>query len=189
MDLMTSIAQLQGGSPQFRIKEVQSADAPTYFLYGQAELEADIAGIATSPEGKRLVRTNDDVLTLRTGDLVFSLISGQAAIVGSLHNGYLFTQNCVRIKPLSSIDARYLAFLLNEDDSIRHQLFIGQQGSVTLKFTIKQLSELHFSNLPPLEKQELIGELYFNQLRLDALNRRKSTLETALVMGKIKEAH
>ena len=45
-----------------------------------------------------------------------------------------------------------------------------------------------FPDLPSREKQGAIGELYLNQLRLDALRKRASELETTLVMEKIRKA-
>lgn len=100
-----------------------------------------------------------------------------------------FTQNFVKITPSSSVDVRYFVYLLNENDDIRRQLLKGQQGSKVLKYTIKQLSDLFIPDLPPLEMQQIIGELYFNQLKLSALKRHQSVLETKLVMGKIRRAH
>lgn len=57
-----------------------------------------------------------------------------------------------------------------------------------MKYTLKQLRELRFPVLPSLERQQLIGETYLNQLKLDTLRKRAAELETALVLGKIKEA-
>jgi hypothetical protein len=42
---------------------------------------------------------------------------------------------------------------------------------------------------PPLEKQRVIGELYFNQLKLAALKKRIAELETKLIIEKLKEAN
>jgi hypothetical protein len=186
---MTEIAELNSGTPQFRIKETLNAEAPTYFFFGQPEMEYDLAGIETRGGGGKQVRTSDNVDTLKSGDLVFSLISGKTTIVRSSHSGYLFTQNYVRLDPAPSVDAGYLAYMLNEDIDIRRQLHCGQQGSVTMKFTIRQLSELTFPTLPPLKKQIVIGELYFNQLRLAALKKQVAELETTLAIEKLKEAN
>ena len=65
---------------------------------------------------------------------------------------------------------------------------MGCQGSITFKFTLKQLRGLNLPQLPPCEKQGLIGELYLNQLRLDACRKRAADLETALVLGMVREA-
>lgn len=189
---LTEIASLRSGSPQFRIKESSNDSAPTYFYYGQQEMDDDLIGLAqeeASSKNKKAIRTNDKVGTLKTGDLIFSLITGKASVVRSSHDGYLFTQNFVKITLSSSVDVRYFVYLLNENDDIRRQLLKGQQGSKVLKYTIKQLSDLFIPDLPPLEMQQIIGELYFNQLKLSALKRHQSVLESKLVMGKIRRAH
>jgi hypothetical protein len=95
----------------------------------------------------------------------------------------------VKLLPIPVIDAGYLTYMLNEDANIKRQLQSSQQGSVTLKFTIRQLSDLVFPVLPSVEKQRVIGKLYFNQLRLAALKKKVATAETTLVIEKLKEAN
>jgi len=189
---MTEIARLNSGTPQFRIKEPLGVDAPVYFFYGQSEMEDDLNGVEASnsigTSGRKQIRTFDTVDTLKCGDLVFSLISGKATIVRDSHNGYLFTQNYVKVAPTPTIDTRYLVYMLNENTDIKRQLQTGQQGSVTLKFTIRQLSDLIFPIPPPIEKQRVIGELYFNQIKLAALKNRVAASETKLIIEKLKEA-
>jgi hypothetical protein len=50
------------------------------------------------------------------------------------------------------------------------------------------LRELELPKLPSIEKQKIIGEVYFNQLRLQALRNRAASTETNIVLEKIKEA-
>jgi hypothetical protein len=185
---MIEIVELKSGTPQFRIRESLRADAPTHFFFGQSEMEDDLAGVETHDGSRKQIRTFDKVGALKSGDLLFSLISGKATIVRSSHSGYLFTQNYVRLAPVPSLDAGYLVYMLNENADIRRQLQSGQQGSVTMKFTIRQLSDLLFPIPPPIEKQKVTGELYFNQLRLAALKKRVAELETTLMMEKLREA-
>jgi len=184
---MTKIAELNSGTPQFRIVESLDVDAPVYFFYGQFELEDDLTGLEIQCCSRKQIRTSDNVSTLESGDLVFSLISGKATIVASSHHGYLYTQNYVKLIPTPAIDAGYLVYMLNENADIKHQLQSGQQGSATLKFTIRQLSDLVFPIPHPIEKQRLIGEVYFNQLRLAALKKRVAATETTLILEKLKE--
>lgn len=189
MNAISEIVTLISGTPQFRIKEDFSDAAPTYFFYGQSEIEEDLIGVNAQTRLQKQVRTFDTVCTVAAGDVIFSLISGKAAIVQAGHSGYLLTQNYCKLVPSSAVDAKYLVYMLNENWEVRHQLQSGQQGSVTLKYTIKQLSTLMFPSLSPIEKQRIIGELYFSQLRIEALKKRVSTLETVLVLENIKEAN
>jgi hypothetical protein len=185
---LVEIVELNSGTPQFRIKESPNAEAPAYFFFGQSDIEDSLTGIATHGGSGKQIRTFDNVSTLESGDVIFSLISGKAAIVRSTHSGYLFTQNYVKLVPVPSVDPGYLVFMLNENADIKRQLHSGQQGSATLKFTIRQLSDLIFPVLPPIEKQRVIRELYFYQLRMAALKNRVAELETKLVVARLKEA-
>lgn len=176
------------GTPQFRIVEDMSASAPLYYFYGQADLEDDLNGLMSSDIPRKQIRTFDSVVSVSEGDVVFSLLSGTASVVQASHSGFLLTQNYVILVPSHRIDARYLVYLMNENRFIKSQLRKGQQGSVTQKYTLKQIKSLELPPLPSRERQGLIGEVYLSQLKLNALRKRASDLETALVLETIREA-
>ena len=182
------IVEFVSGSPQFRITEVSDDKAPLYTYYRQSEIENDLVAMDSNPRERKQVRTFDQVNTLCQGDLIFSLISGKSSIVSASHQGYLYTQNYVKLVAEEKVDSKYLVYLLNEDKFIKKQLHLGLQGSQVLKYTLKQLKDLELLNLPKIEVQKIIGELYFNQLRSEALRNRISKLETILVLGKLEEA-
>ncbi|WP_244444768.1 restriction endonuclease subunit M [Paenibacillus camerounensis] len=176
------------GSPQFRIKESSEDTAPLYTYYGQLNLEEDLNGIGSNGNDGKQVRTFDKVNTLCQGDIVFSLISGKSTIVGVKHQGYLYTQNYIKLVTGKQFDSKYLVFMLNEDQSIKRQFHMGLQGSQVLKYTLKQVKELVLPVLPMINKQRLIGELYFNHLRLEALRNRVTHLETTIALEKLRGA-
>lgn len=186
MRRLEDMVELVSGSPQFRIKETADDTAPLYTYYGQPDLEADLVGIDSNGIDGKQVRTFDKVNTLCQGDVVFSLISGKSTIVGMKHQGYLYTQNYVKLVAGSKVDSKYLVFLLNEDQSIKRQFQMGLQGSQVLKYTLKQVKELELPDLATLDRQRMIGELYFNQLRLEALRKRAANSETTIVVEKLR---
>ena len=189
MERLEDVVEFVSGSPQFRIGKALDDKAPLYTYYGQADIEDDLLGIDSNSSESKQVRTFDQVNTLCQGDLVFSLISGKSTIVGANHQGYLYTQNYVKLVVSDEkIDSGYLVFLLNEDKSIRKQLQMGLQGSQVLKYTLKQVKEIELPDLPAIEKQRLIGELYFKQLRLEALRNRAANSETTIMLEKLREA-
>lgn len=185
---ISSVVEFVSGTPQFRIVEALSDDAPVYNFYAQAEIEEDLVGLRAKGANGKQIRTFDAIRTVSTCDVIFSLISGTAAMVQAAHSGYLFTQNYVVLVPSSEIDARYLIYLLNESRDVKRQLQSGKQGSATLKYAIRQLGGLVLPCLPSKEKQGFIGELYFSQIRLGALRKQVSELETTLVLEKIRKA-
>ena len=95
---VTEFITFESGSPQFRIKETVDKAAPLYFFYGQNELENDLSQIEMNQSETKSIQTFDPVLTVAEGDIVFSLISGKAAIVGKNHAGFLITQNYLTLK-------------------------------------------------------------------------------------------
>ncbi|MDR2660693.1 MAG: restriction endonuclease subunit M [Lactobacillaceae bacterium] len=184
---ITELINLKSGSPQFRIKESILQESPIYKFYGQAELEEDLAGVQTYKRENKQIRTLDEVTTLKKGDLIFSLISGTASIVSNVHDNYLFTQNYVMLDIERGIDRNYLIYLLNENKTITHQFHDGLQGSMVLKYTVKQLRELIIPELPTLEKQQIIGNIYLKQLHLQAIRERMAKNETKLNLLKLSE--
>lgn len=188
MGRLEDVVDLVSGSPQFRIKEVYDDKAPLYTYYGQLDIEGDLVGFASIRSDSKQMRTFDKVNTLCQGDVVFSLISGKSAIIGANHQGYLYTQNYVKLVTDEKVDSKYLVYILNEDKFLRKQFQMGLQGSQVLKYTLKQVKELELPDFPTMEKQRIIGELYFNQLRLEALKSRAAHLETTLVLKKLRGA-
>lgn len=188
MQKLSDVVEFMSGSPQFRITEVFEVSAPLYTYYGQSNIDDDLVDLVSSDSDSKQVRTQDKVNTLNAGDVVFSLISGVSTIIRKKHEGYLYTQNYVKLVPTENIDAKYLVYLLNEDLSIKKQFQMGLQGSQVLKYTLKQLKELILPELPPIEKQQIIGAVYFNQLRLQALRNRAAYNETIILLEKLKEA-
>lgn len=184
---LENLVEFQVGSPQFRIKESVADAATTYKFYSQNNLEEDLTGVELATEEAKQIATTDEVTTVTLGDLVFSLISGRAAIVRKEHDGYLYTQNYVVIEPGTEVDSKYLVYLLNEDREVAHQFWLGLQGSMVMKYTVKQLRELKIKRLPNLDKQQAIGDIYFKQMRIQALRKRIAENETLLTLAVLAE--
>lgn len=189
MKYIGAVVDVISGTPQFRIAEDLSADAPVYCFYSQADLEADLRNLPSEQHARKKIKTFDEVVVTSPGEVVFSLLSGTASIVRAERSGYLLTQNYVKLVPFEEADACYLAYVLNEDKSIRRQLRMGKQGSATMKHTLAQINSLKLPSFPSREKQRLIGGLYFNQLELEARKKRASQLETAIVLETIRKAN
>lgn len=187
MKKLNSIADFISGTPQFRITESLDEQSPIYTFYSQTDLSEDLVGILSEDTDKKRVRTMDDVNTLSTGDIIFSLISGSAAVIREAHQGYLYTQNYVKLIPEEKIDPQFLVYLLNENSAIKKQLLIGLQGSQVLKYSLKQIKDLEIPTLPHLERQKIIGDIYFKQLRVQALKNRAAKQETMIRLQELEE--
>lgn len=188
MKKLSQLCKMEIGSPQFRIKEV-GEEGQTYIFYSQDHLMEDLYGSLSLVEEEKIIQTKDEVTTLEEGDLIFSLISGTASLVTEKHQGYLYTQNYVKLTPKKDLDTKYLVYLLNEDKSIKKQLWLGLQGSSVLKYSLGQIKDLWIPKLIHIDKQKLIGEVYFKQLYLESLKSKVAKEESALVLHKLQEAN
>ncbi|HBJ2622501.1 TPA: restriction endonuclease subunit S [Clostridium botulinum] len=188
MGKLSELVELVSGSPQFRITEVFDEKTPLFTYYSQTNLTDDLVGIISKTVDNKQVRTNDKLNTLCDGDVVFSLTTGIATIVRKEHEGYIYTQNYVKLVPSNKIDSKFLVYLINENKTIKKQFMLGLQGSQVLKYTLKQLKELEIPKIPSIDKQEIIGQVYFNQLRLETLRNRAAEFETRIKLSKLEEA-
>lgn len=188
MNKLNELVEFISGSPQFRITEVIDKNASVFIYYSQTDLTDDLVGIISEGVENKQVRTKDKVSTLCEGDVIFSLINGRATIVSKEHEGYLYTQNYVKLLPGNDLDSKFLVYLINENTLIRKQFMMGLQGSQVLKYTLKQLKEIEVPQIPCIDKQRIIGQIYFNQLRLEALKHRAAKLESTIILTKLREA-
>lgn len=189
VELMGKISEyvsFESGTPQFRINESTDDNTSVYSIYSQNDLLDDLTGIKSTEEEPKKIRTKDEVSVLFSQDIIFSLISGTASIVRNNHNGYLYTQNYIKIKPGKKMDSQYMVYLLNQNKTIRRQFQLGLQGTTILKYTLAQLKKIELPSLPLLYEQKIIGEVYFKQLRLQALRRRVADYKTIVLLNKLE---
>ena len=170
------------GVSQYRLEESTSKKSVLYTLYGQNELYEDLPGPMSD---RKQIRTEYKGSALKAGDLIFSTISGMATIVTADHEGYLFTQNYVRMEPLNTpIDKKFMAYLINENSKIKKQFKQNLQGSQVVRYSLSLLKEIQLPRLPSIETQRIMGDIYFKQLRLRALKQRvaDNTYRKAIIM-------
>lgn len=163
------------GISQYRIEESNSSDAKVYTLYGQNELYEDLYGVPGAMSDRKQIKVDGmgPGAIAKEGDLLFSTISGEATIVSVEHDGYVFTQNYARMEPMSRlVDRKYMAYLINESQSIKRQFKQNLQGSQVIRYSLKLLKEIALPELPSIEIQRVIGDIYFKQLLLRSLRQR-----------------
>ncbi|MDS0528083.1 restriction endonuclease subunit S [Clostridium sp. SHJSY1] len=187
MRKLNELVEFVSGSPQFRITEALDEHASVFTYYSQTDLIDDLVGIISEGIDSKKIRTYDDVSTLCENDVIFSLITGMATIIRKDHEGYLYTQNYIKLVPIKDIDSRFLVYLINENKMIKKQFVMGLQGSQVLKYTLKQLKELEIPKMPSIDKQRMIGQAYFNQLRLEALKLRAAKLKSTIILANLEE--
>ncbi|HFI0397685.1 TPA: restriction endonuclease subunit S [Streptococcus suis] len=163
---LEELAFFMGGSLQVRLEATSLEDAKDYVLYNQQHHQLDGYEMVEEIVESRTVRTDREVTVLEEGDLLFSLLSGKAVLVREEHEGFLYTQNYIKIEPIAKLDKAFLLYLINESSEIRRQFYQSLQGSEVLKYTVKQLRGLQLGSLPALEIQVKLGQVYLDGLAL-----------------------
>lgn len=184
---LTHYVKLEAGKPVSRF--VDEPDATTYPFYLQSNFDDDLVGMNHQNAENRFLHTSkEDVSLTKAGDILFNLMTGQASLVSPSHTGYYFSQNYVRLTIKKELDPKFLVYLLNENHQVRRSLIASLQGSQVIKFTVRALREVILPKLPKLTKQQLIGQIYFDQLRITALKKRQAENQKIKRMNELKEA-
>lgn len=174
---LEDIAQLTSGFPQFRIDESDATFKP-YKMYNKSDFDYDLSKENTRSNDNKIIRTDrEDITLLKKGDIIFSLIWGQATIITEFTDGYYYTQGFVKIDPTNKIDSQYLVYLLNEDKDIKKQFSFGLQGSMVVKYTVALLKSITIKKIPNLNNQKLIGQIYFDTLKITSIRKEIIELE------------
>ena len=171
---LSELFLIKGGSPQVRIKVSENFDARNYFFYDQNHLLQDISQSEIEDGAvEKAIKTKDTVEIAEKNDLIISLISATSAKVSAQHQGYIISQNYVKLVPIDEniIDKNYVAYMLNESQIVKKQLYRQLQGSNFVKVTIAILKMLEIP-VVPIEKQRQIGQLYVKSSRLSTLHQR-----------------
>lgn len=178
------------GSSQYRMEDRRVRTGKDFTIYGQTELEEDITGVVDINAERKTIRLREYRDPLLKGDLIFSTINGKATVIGPEHEGYIFTQNYVRMVPIHDpADLRYIAYLINENEYLRKQLEQNVQGSKVMRYSLNMLKNIKLPELPPREVQRIVGDIYYKQQRLTALKERVAQYEHQLTMALLKGAN
>lgn len=157
-------------------------------VYSSDDLNKDL-----SLGGKDANRPHKEKYKVYAGDVVMHLMSNQAAVVSQKSDGKIISQRIMKL----DIDPRkvnnwYLCYLLNESNTIKHQAFQAMEGSILRHLAISNIRDFSIE-LPPLQRQKEIGEMYrkylINERLLEVKKQliRKSDLNVLNKMNNDKE--
>lgn len=150
-------------------------------IYSNKDMLEDLEQLDVNPPDKASVPFDDGTHTVRTGDIVYNFINTICGIVSPKHDGKTINQNFAKIIiDDEKIDAKFLCYLLNESSEIERQKFISFQGTIIKKLSPSMI-QMFDVTLPPLETQKKIGQLYFNSLKRQALNKKEQELENTII--------
>ena len=170
--------QIQSGKSISRLADNKDLDVPPLYSYNQECLNHDLSGLPhNDTDNIKQFKTAAKVDLLEEGDLVFSFISGKAAIVQKDHAGYYYSHGFAKITTSEILDKSYLCFLLNEHPIIKEQMKKSNTGAVVKSINKDDLLRLELPPLPPLEMQQMIGRLYQLEEKIQALKSRKLEIQ------------
>lgn len=145
---------------------------------------ADLCGLKhpSADADIRTIRTDDPVFVIQEGDVIYNLMTHQAAIVSKETAGCMISAGFVRLTPNPGLDPSYLVFLFNEDDDLRRQLERKSAGQITKKSTLRDLESLELPAIPDMETQQQIGQAYLLSKKLAARKMKNvQEKETAII--------
>lgn len=111
----------------------------------------------------------DAQLLTDSTSLVLHTQAKKVVLLPEKYNGLLLTNNYMKINLHESVDLAFFEWYFNEHPAIQKQLAVMSEGSAVSLLKLSYLKELEIE-LPPLEKQQVIG-------RIAQLTRRKKALQ------------
>lgn len=130
----------------------------------------------------------DKCLLTKENDIVIGLSSQMAMVITKERADSLLLSNfcLVRVNDTNLLDPYYFAWLFNENSIMKHQLTSSMQGQSYVKMiTLDVIRDLDL-DLPPINKQILIGKIYYQSIRKNRYERRLIELKQLLLNKKLE---
>ncbi|WP_124057597.1 restriction endonuclease subunit S [Vaginisenegalia massiliensis] len=148
-------------------------------VYSNEDIINDLCHVSNDNSVSKIKFENRFVV--RKGDILYNLATSKASVVSEANQGKLFNQNFVQlVSQTGDVDSKYVCFILNESQLIKKQMYKQMQGSTVPKLTPSILGEIDIK-LIELEKQKLLGHIYFSMNRLAYLSELESSLQQKLM--------
>lgn len=130
----------------------------------------------------------DKCLLTKENDIVIGLSSQMAMVITKKRANCLLLSNfcLVRINDTNLLDPYYFAWLFNENSIMKHQLTSIMQGQSYVKMiTLDVIRDLEL-DLPSINKQILIGKIYYQSIQKSRYERRLIELKQLLLNKKLE---
>lgn len=159
------IANVSAGTLVSRLKE--DPQGKTYYLYDQyAHAKDQIKYLDYDHEYKPVsVSDTNKLVFVEQEDLIVNLSSCEVAYPDDEHVGFILPYNYCKIviKEDAEVAPNYIRSWFNESPEAKKQLHLITQGaSLVKKLSIQQIKQLNIT-LPDIEKQRLIGKIYYSR--------------------------
>lgn len=129
----------------------------------------------------------DTQLLTDTTSLVLHTQAKKVALLPEKYSGLLLTNNFLKIRLHESVDLAFFEWYFNEHPDIHKQLAVMSEGSSVTLLKLSHLKELGIE-LPPIEKQKLIGRIAQLKRRKEALQLERIKLQHQLIQQQLIES-
>ncbi|MFP7345822.1 restriction endonuclease subunit S [Bacillus safensis] len=119
-----------------------------------------------------------------TVSLILHTHTQKIALLPEKYSGLLLTNNFIKIKLTSDVDAAFFEWYFNEHPSIQKQLSVLSEGTVISLLKLSHLKDLEI-DLPPIQKQIIIGKMAQLKKRKELLMTEKRELEQLYIQHKL----
>ncbi|MGQ8946482.1 restriction endonuclease subunit S [Bacillus altitudinis] len=119
-----------------------------------------------------------------TVSLILHTHTQKIALLPEKYSGLLLTNNFIKIKLTSDVDAAFFEWYFNEHPSIQKQLSVLSEGTVISLLKLSHLKDLEI-DLPPIQKQIIIGKIAQLKKRKELLMTEKRELEQLYIQHKL----
>lgn len=120
-------------------------------------------------------------------DIVIGLASGKAMVIERERSDKLVLSNfaVLRIKDTDKVDPYYLCWVINEDSTFSKKITaLFQSSSRVFIILLSDLKEITI-DVPPIEIQQTIGQIYDLSRRITRLNHSKDELSKKIIYQQI----
>lgn len=177
------VAQVSAGTLVSRLKE--DSQGTTYYLYDQYAHAKDQMKYLDYNHDYKPVTVSDtkNLVFVERDDLIVNLSSCEVAYPDDEHVGFILPYNYCKIviNDANEVAPNYIRSWFNESPEARKQLHLITQGaSLVKKLSIHQIKQLNIT-LPDIERQRLIGKIYYSRQIIKFKQRHKQHLLDILI--------
>lgn len=187
--LLEDIAKFYAG---LNVSRIAVADGvPENWAYSIDDFDNDFSCLPSDRKETSFVG-NDEKLRIDEDDCIISLAKSKATIVGKASIGKCITVNFVKCDiDKTKIDPWYFCFMFNENKVIQKQLNMSLQGTISCikRISLASLKTVSLSEIeiPDITQQKIIGQLYYNTLKCETLEKLQAEQKRKFIMEKLKK--
>ncbi|GHH96649.1 restriction endonuclease subunit S [Neobacillus kokaensis] len=119
-----------------------------------------------------------------TNSLILHTHTQKVALLPEKYSRLLLTNNFIKIQLTNDVDSAFFEWYFNEHPSVQKQLSVLSEGTVISLLKLSHLKDLEI-DLPPIQKQIIIGKIAQLKKRQESLMAEKRELQQQYIQQKL----